>query len=138
MAFDYDEFTGKLINKYTKIKLENYTKSVLQSFVGTLIEKYNIKKIDYVKATNAEEIDVFIYFSIKYKRLLSIASIYETGFRKVYTRPSNSNLDSRGIASVLNMLSINNDIDCSNKLYITHLLRSFISLVHSSDQYISL
>lgn len=65
MAFDYDEFTGKLINKYTKIKLENYTKSVLQSFVGTLIEKYNIKKIDYVKATNAGEIDVFIYFSIK-------------------------------------------------------------------------
>ena len=34
MALDYEQFTGELLNPYTKIKLNKYTTEVLNGLVG--------------------------------------------------------------------------------------------------------
>lgn len=64
MALDYEQFTGELLNPYTKIKLNNYTTEVLNAFVGLLIEQYKINNIQFVKA-NPSEVNINIYLSIK-------------------------------------------------------------------------
>jgi len=64
MALDYEQFTGELLNPYTKIKLNNYTSSVINAFEGVLIETYKIDNIQFVK-TNISEINITIYISIK-------------------------------------------------------------------------
>lgn len=64
MALDYEQFTGQLLNPYTKIKLTNYTTEVLNSFVGLLIEEYKINNIQFTKG-NPSEVNINIYMSIK-------------------------------------------------------------------------
>lgn len=64
MELDYEQFTGDLVNAYTKLKLDAYTKDVLNSFVGVIIENYNILDIEYIKS-NPGEININIYLSIK-------------------------------------------------------------------------
>lgn len=64
MALDYEQFTGELLNPYTKIKLNKYTTEVLNGLVGVLIENYEINKIEFVRA-NVSEININIYMSIK-------------------------------------------------------------------------
>lgn len=64
MTLDYEQFTGQLLNPYTKIKLTNYTNEVLNKFCGILIEEYSLDKIDFVKG-NPGEINIDIYMSIK-------------------------------------------------------------------------
>lgn len=64
MSLDYEQFTGQLLNPYTKIKLNNYTTEVLNKFVGLLIEEFKIIKIEFVKG-NINEININIYISIK-------------------------------------------------------------------------
>lgn len=61
---DYESFTGRLINKYTKIELENYTKEVLQTFIGTLIENFKVIDIVY-EQENPGEVNINIYMDIK-------------------------------------------------------------------------
>lgn len=63
-ALNYDDFSGKIINAYTRIELENHTKEILEGFIDVLIEKYNILEIRYEKA-GAGEINIGIYISIK-------------------------------------------------------------------------
>lgn len=64
MSLDYEDYTGKLINSYTKISLDNYTRKVMSSHIGTLISNYNILKIDYIKVDEGQ-INIDIYMSIK-------------------------------------------------------------------------
>lgn len=64
MALDYEQFTGHLINAYTKLKIDTYTRDVLNSFTGVLIDKYELLDIEYVKATEGE-VNINIYISIK-------------------------------------------------------------------------
>lgn len=64
MTLDYEQFTGQLLNPYTKIKLTNYTNEVLNKFSGVLIEKYTLDKIEFVRS-NPSEININIYMSIK-------------------------------------------------------------------------
>lgn len=71
-ALDYTQFSGRLINAYTKIELENYTKQILQSFVGKLIEKFYIEDIVYYKESNGE---VSILIKIVFKPYHSIEEI---------------------------------------------------------------
>lgn len=63
-SLDYDQFTGKLINAYTKIQIENYTKEVLQSFTGRIIEKFKLLDVVYEKVAPGE-IAINIYITIK-------------------------------------------------------------------------
>lgn len=63
-ALDYSQFSGRLINAYTKIELENYTKQILQSFIGKLIEKFSINDIKYFKEKTGE-VNIVIYITIK-------------------------------------------------------------------------
>lgn len=73
VSLNYEDFSGKLINAHTKIELENYTNEVLNSFVGNLIEKYELLGIKYERA-GAGEISVNIYISIKpYNSIESIS-----------------------------------------------------------------
>lgn len=71
-ALDYSEFSGRLINAYTRIELENYTKQILQSFVGKLIEKFYIEDILYYKEPSGE---VSITIKIVFKPYHSIEEI---------------------------------------------------------------
>lgn len=64
MTLDYEQFTGQLLNPYTKIKLTNYTNEILNRFCGILIEKYTLDKIEFVKS-NPSEVNINIYMSIK-------------------------------------------------------------------------
>lgn len=64
MALDYEQFTGQLLNPYTKIKLNNYTTEVLNSFVGLLIEQFKVNNIQFIKG-NPSEVNINIYMSIK-------------------------------------------------------------------------
>lgn len=64
MALDYEQFTGELLNPYTKIKLTNYTTEVLNKFCGILIEEFTLDKIEFVKS-NPSEVNINIYMSIK-------------------------------------------------------------------------
>lgn len=65
MALDYEQYSGKLMNKFMKIQIEGYTKTVLQSFVGVLIETYSITDIQFIKTENSGEIDVIVFMNIK-------------------------------------------------------------------------
>lgn len=64
MALDYEQFTGELMNPYTKIKLKNYTNSVMNTFQDVIIQEYSIDKIDFVKAGSLE-LNINIYITIK-------------------------------------------------------------------------
>lgn len=65
MALDYEQFSGKIVNKYIRIQIESYTKNILQTFVGTLVEKFNIEEIRFVRTENTGEVDVIVFMSIK-------------------------------------------------------------------------
>lgn len=64
MTLDYEQFTGQLLNPYTKIKLNNYTSSVMDSMTGVLIDNYKIDKIEFLKSS-VNEVNINIYMSIK-------------------------------------------------------------------------
>lgn len=64
MALDYEQFTGELMNPYTKIKLKNYTASVMNTFQDVIIQEYNVDRIEFVKAGSLE-LNINIYMTIK-------------------------------------------------------------------------
>lgn len=64
MSLDYEQFTGELMNPYTKIKLKNYTSSVMNTFQDVIIQEYNIDRIEFVKAGSLE-LNINIYMTIK-------------------------------------------------------------------------
>lgn len=48
-ALDFDEFKGRLFTSYVQILIEKKLTSIMDSFVGILIESYTIKNIKYIK-----------------------------------------------------------------------------------------
>ena len=68
----FEDFSGKLLTPYLRIQLENSIIDKMEEFVGTLIESYKIKNIDYVKT---EKFAVIVYIKITIKPYNSIEEV---------------------------------------------------------------
>lgn len=71
-SFDFSSFTGKLLNPYMRISLENKVNTVMNTHIGTLIESFNIEDIRYI---SNEDNTVVIYILLNIKPYNSIEEL---------------------------------------------------------------
>lgn len=69
---DFGAFTGKMLNSFTVVEIESYTKQVMQSFVGKLIQDF---KLEDVKVFQGNSGEVYIDIFITIKTYLTIEKI---------------------------------------------------------------
>lgn len=63
-ALDFSDYSGKLFTPYMRISLENKVTSIMNQFVGTLIESYNLQDIVFV-SNEDRTLTIYVLLSIK-------------------------------------------------------------------------
>lgn len=71
-SLNFEQFTGKLLNAYTKLMIENYINNTISTFLIDLIQDYKILKIEYLYS---EDHRVIIQIDMKITPYNSIESI---------------------------------------------------------------